>query len=611
MITDAELVRLWQQRARERGPLLAQMARLEQAYSGSVVIPIPELERSGRATVANLIQQGLDQTAMRIASTSPMVACEPANATAKRSKDRADLRRRWLYGSWEDNRMALKLRRRARHLIGYATSPVVLRPDERSGRVVWQVRDPLTALPSEMVDPELMQPDDCVFAFHRRAGWVEKHYPQQYAMLGRPRDASRDTQLMVLEYHDADEMVLLVVGDYGPGNGGWGEGNLASFSVRAASPDKAHRVVLERAENRVGRAQVVVPGRVTLSKLMGQFDGILPMYAQQAHLEALQTIAVEKAIFPDAYLISRPNEVAKFIVGPFDGRTGQVNVVEGGTIEYVAQNPGVQTNNAIDRLERNQRVSAGVSAEWGGESPTNVRTGKRGDAIMSAQVDFGVQEHQEVLAASLQVENALALDIAKEHFGSRSLTFSVMWKNAKGAVTVVPDVDFESSQNSVVFPAGGQDANALIIGIGQRVGVGTMSKETAQELDPLIADPVQEQRRVMIEQVDTAILSSVSQLAQSGQMAPQDATLLKRRLLAGDSIEDALDAVQKAAQERQSMVAPVAPGAPEAQPGIAPAGLGAEQGTIPPPSQDNRDLARMLQDLRSPGRLTSAERGVG
>ena len=123
------------------------------------------------------------------------------------------------------------------------------------------------------------------------------------------------------------------------------------------------------------------------------------MYQTQARLFALELIAVERGIFPDTYLVSRPGEQAKFVTGPHDGRSGLVNIISGGTLQEAGMNSNLTANNLIDRIERSMRITSGTPAEYGGESVTNVRTGKRGDAILSAVVDFPSQEAQEVLAA--------------------------------------------------------------------------------------------------------------------------------------------------------------------------------------------------------------------
>ena len=75
-----------------------------------------------------------------------------------------------------------------------------------------------------------------------------------------------------------------------------------------------------------------------------------------------------------------------------NGLTGEVGGLKGGTLRDSVVNPGFMTNPTIDRLERAQRLTAGIPAEFGGESGSNIRTGRRGEAVLSAVVDFPVQE---------------------------------------------------------------------------------------------------------------------------------------------------------------------------------------------------------------------------
>ena len=80
------------------GPVLNQMMKLRDAYNGDIIVPLPEMDRNERSSVANLIATGLDQTAMRIASTTPNVffpALEPGN---RASEKRAATRRRATLG---------------------------------------------------------------------------------------------------------------------------------------------------------------------------------------------------------------------------------------------------------------------------------------------------------------------------------------------------------------------------------------------------------------------------------------------------------------------------------------------------------------------------------
>src|SRR5690606_3433779 len=218
-----------------------------------------------------------------------------------------------------------------------------------------------------------------------------------------------DELFEVLEFEDGNEMVTCVVGH--------SEVNPYGISDWATSePSSGAKVVeLERIPNRAGVCTAVVPGRINLDRRQGRFDGMLGMHQMQARLFALEVIAVEKGVFPNDWLIARQNEVPK-IVQVADGRTGQVGIVQGGDLRQVQDQPGYQTFPTIDRLERGQRLTGGIPAEFGGESATNVRTGRRGENILSATIDFGIQEAQQVLAHSMMEENCRAIAIDKGYF---------------------------------------------------------------------------------------------------------------------------------------------------------------------------------------------------
>lgn len=622
--TIGEIAHWLIERRRQRGPVIEQMRLLQAHYEGSIVIPLPEMDKNEKAAVANLVKIGLDQTARRIASTPPMLWYPPLDETSDRSKTRADVRRKANLGWWEENKIGRKLRRRAQYLIGYSCAPVLIRPDRKKRIPAWQTRDPLCTYPAPSPDPDEMVPENVIFTYSRSVAWAQRAYPEQFAQLTHgTKRVKPDDMLVVVEYIDGDVTVLCL------GSNPLDAGIVStvdqplfhippSAKTLNTNRSKYTLVELERIGNRTEQCPVVIPGLINLGKPMGQFDAALPMFAMQAKLQALQIIAVEKAIYPDTYLIGNGTSEPRFIAGPFDGRTGEVNIVENGTIQQLRDQPGSLTKETIDGLERNQRVTTGVAAEMGGESPTNVRTGRRGEAVMSAQVDFGVQEAQELLAESMVEENKAAMAIAKGWFGSERKSFHVHWKGSAGPVDYIPNKDFESDANVVMYPHAGADAAGLAIGIGQRIGMGLMSAETGQELDPWITDPQREKQRVAAEALDKAMLGAVTSQAGSGQMPPHDVGRLKALVLQGMTVEDALEQVQREAQERQassgqpgSPDGPVPAGSPEAQAGIATPGMGAEQPVIPAPPQAGHNLMNLLTQLRGPTRTTPAERGAG
>ena len=586
MTSVDDIVGMYRERRDVMSPLMNKMREIRNAYNGDIILPVPEIDKEERSSVANLVATGLDQSARRVASVMPNISC-PAIKETKQAENASLDRRRALFGWWEANRMRLMLYKRARHFLGYAQSPVLLRPCFKEGIPRWHLRDPLgTYAP---VGSDSLTPDNCIFLSTHPIEWLHKNYP----LAGRSlvlRESS--LAIEVLEYVDEKEIVTVAMGD-----------------KRDPYNDDDHMrfeaFELERVPNRADRPTAIVPTRITLDRPQGQFDGILGMYNHQAKLMALELIAIERGVFPEQWLIANPGEIAK-IIAPADGLKGQVGMVQGGQLKDMQIPSNLANLQAVDRLERNQRVTAQIPAEFGGESSTNIRTGKRGDSIMSATVDFAIQETQECFAESLREENRAAIAIAKGYFGKQSKSFYVNWKGAKGQVEYVPNKLFETDENQVSYAHAGADQNGLVISAGQRIGLGTMSKKRFMELDPLVDDPEKEHDNVIFEGVEQALMQSIQAQAADPQ-APLPISDLAQLMLDVKlnklELAEAIVKMQEKIQERQA--AEVPPGAPEGMPGMSMPGpgTGAEAGGMapigePPPGPEN--LASMLGALRGP-----------
>ena len=579
-----EIMAIYSARSRVNDSAKGRMRELRDYYNGDVIVPLPELNSDEQSAVANLLAQGLDQTAMRIASTSPDIFCPPTDTRTKRARDNASIRRRALFGWWENSRMDLQLSKRARRLIGYATTCAQLRFNAKLGCPEWHLRDPLTAYPAQMLGVDDLRPRDIIFAYERSLAWCKQQYPEAARRFAAEGKADLDQGIELIEYIDNEEQVLI--------------GSRAPIPTTMFSrPDEENAgivIELERTANPLGQVPVVCAQRISLDNAQGQFDGILGMYQMQARLMALEVIAVQKGVFPDTYLVGRAGETPQ-IVNPADGLTGEVGVVRGGDLRDMQMQPGYMTNPAIDRLERAQRLTAGIPQEFGGESTSNIRTGRRGDAVLSAVVDFTVQEAQRIMARSLQEENKVAIDMAKAYAGNRPRSFYVSTKNVKGRVDYRPNENFDSTDNVVSYSHPGADINNLVIGGGQRVGMGTMSKHSFMAIDPLVDDPEFEHDTVIGEQLEQALLSSVQQQAAEGIIPPADLARIMD-LVTNDQMElaGAVEKVQKEAQERQAEM--VDPLAPEAQPGLALPGMGAESMPAEPLPGDEA-MAPSLEEL--------------
>ena len=338
-----------------------------------------------------------------------------------------------------------------------------------------------------------------------------------------------------------------------------------------------------RIPNRAGVPLAVIPQRITLNRPHGQFDGLLGMYYTRARLQALTEIAIERGIFPDEYLVARPGENPE-IIQLASGKEGLLGVVKGGDLRTQQVNPGYKTEQALDRLERQERLEGAIPAEFGGESATNIRTGRRGESVLAATVDFRVQEAQELFAASLLEEDKIAIAIEKAYWGEQPKSFFLPGRASVGKVDYVPNKIWETDFHYVAYSAAGSDVNNLIIGLGQRVGTGLMSKESAREADPLISDPDMEHDRIVSEGVEAALLASIQQQAANpdGPYQPADLALLVRKVMVDNkSLFDAVKEVDDAARERQAQEVPQ--GAPAGMPGLAMPGMGAEAPMAGPP----------------------------
>jgi hypothetical protein len=111
-----------------------------------------------------------------------------------------------------------------------------------------------------------------------------------------------------------------------------------------------------------------------------------------------------------------------------------------------------------------------------------------------------------------------------------------------------------------------------------------MSKESAREADPLITDPDLEHDRIIVEGVESALLTSIQQQAANpdGPYQPEDLAYLTKLVVEQDvPLFDAVKRTDQRAKDRQAAQAPQ--GAPETMPGLAMPGMGAEMQAGPPP----------------------------
>ncbi len=601
-VTPEQVVSWWNSRRTSRGGEIGRMVDTQRLYNGDVIIPLPEMDEDEAPAVANLLVQGIDQLGMRASGRDPDVvfpSAKPGNETSDATVGKA---RQAVLAWWDMNQITKKRARQARYLVAYGSGPTMISPvtstwSDKRDIPRWRILDPLCIFASDSGDPDDIEPHDVIVEKEQTLAWLQERYPLPMMGLFKGKSQPPDKIFTILEYNDADETVLVVVG--APRN--------AREYVDPAN-GTAPCALLERAPNRAGICLAVVPGRITLDRLSGQFDLIKGMFLAQARLQAYSEIAIRKGIFPELWAVTHPGSPSTArIVRTADGKQGIIGEIENGTIVQINPQPGQMVGQEIDRYERNQRVQGSIPADWGGESATNIRTAKRGEQVASSASDPTLAELQTVLAEAIEAEDRRAIAISKGYWGNKMTSFYVPHSGKKMGDDYRPNEVFANDFHFVKFSMPGVDAASIPIELGQRTQTGEISMDTARRSDPMVEDADHERQMVDLEKLRMATLTATEQGAASGSLDPHEIAMIaqKYRMSPTLEIEDALLEVHNELQAQQAALPQAPPGAPEAQPGLAPApppGAPPAAGGGPPPP-----LAQLLAGLRQPEQQSAPE----
>lgn len=431
MRDPGEIVQLYHSLKNSRAPWVQKAREIKTMYEGAMVVPLPELDADEKPAAVNLLGPGLDQLAMRVASVLPDQSWPALRDGFQGSTDKARQRRKACLAWWDMNTMKLILRLRARHLLGYGTSAVTLSPGAASPfdkREIphWYVRDPLEVFTPPTSNPLDFEPLFAIICQHQTLAWLKLRYPEAYSRLRKGSKKDDPTAVFdVIEYHDHEQAGTLIA------IGSADEAVAPRWGAQVGVQDgTASYVVLgEPVPNRAEIPLVVFPGRITLSDPRGMFDSLIGKYLRASKLDALQTIAVQRAIFPEEWVVSHPNApgTAK-IITPADGKSGIRGVIQNGVIQTIAPQPNQQVDLAIDRLERTERVEGGIPAELNGEcvdEETEILTAdgwKRydqvsaGDEVLTLNHETGESEWQ--IVQRMNVYRPMRRELVEMH-GSR------------------------------------------------------------------------------------------------------------------------------------------------------------------------------------------------
>lgn len=593
-LSPEDIVEQIHARQASQGPVMAAMREAVQRYDGDFAVGLPTGEKSP-ATNANLVASGIDNLALQASISDPTLSFPPLDPTRKRGPGSAQFarNRRLAVAGWlEQNSFPLMKGRLFRHLIGTGSAAMVIWPDFKLGIPKIQPRSPLFTYPSEMGDFANMQPDDCGFAFMVGISHVRSAYPAGFAELTRLCGTNHrwvgNEKIEMIEWVD-EEQLTRVISMTAPRQG-FAPGGKAKIVV-----------VLESVPNKAGMCTAVTANRITMGRLVGQFNGMFGMHDAAQQLMHLDLEAHIRAVYPDIVLIGPPGQPPILTDGDWiEGRFG-VNKLQGGNVDVVNTAPPQGIGVMLDRLERNQRIDGGINAQLGGEMPTNVQTGRAGQNLFNTSVSPRIAEYQTIMAYTIQAANKRMMATAKGYSELGSRSFQVNFPKNTGRVDYKPE-HFETLEHKVVYSYPGVDPGTLAVALLQRVGAGLLSSESAMYADPFVNDPETEMGRIRFEATERLAFDSLAAMAAQGTMPVTDLATIGAEMKKGASWMDAIEKVQEARQKLQATQ--VAPGDPAAQPGLQEPGMsGVEQPTVDPsmsingpaPAQTNvRDILMTL-----------------
>lgn len=591
-----DILALYRQRQAAQGPDIQRMREIQAVMNNEMVLPISEIRDDERPAVANLASQGMAQMGRRIASVDPAVIFPVLRPGVKGSHEDARNRQR-IVTSWHyENDLRILRGQRARQFLAYACCPVVIKPNNKKGIPCWYNRHPLWTFPAEHEFNDYV-PADCIFVQHHDYGWLERNYPDQVGRIKKPHnwnnaEPNLDETFQCLEYISADWGCMVLIGP----------DDESGFSPHMSSFGSDAEFLIPPYPNFAGVPLTVVPGSISLDDQKGHFDGIIGMYQAQAALMAISLIAQRRAVWPREWAVSSPGEQVEVLTIP-DPAMGQPGRLRGGKIETQNLDPSFHADAMQDRLEYAQRMTASLPAEFGGMSPTNVRTGARGAQVMGTAIDFTISEAQDVFSKSTRLENEIAIAIDKGYFGEKKKYF-IMTRGFQGSIDYTPEELWSSPKHIVEYPINGVDLANLPVEGGQRVAMQTMSRRRFMEIDPVIPDASAEEQQIVREGIRAAFLTSIQSLAATpeGPFQPIHLARLDQKVEQGTPLYEAIMQLQKEIQEEQAAQAPTPA---QAQPGLSIPGQGVEQPAMEEPTPSMANMSALLGNL---GRTQQAQR---
>ena len=483
----------------------------------------------------NLIQVALEDTA-EAASLVPTIRVQPAGTSKEAKRVAAQMER--IAGSYVDAaEWETKITRLVMDLAAYGLCVLTVRPDFDQKIPLIEWRDPRTFYPEIGYRPGDTSVQSCIFArtvylTQLPPEWQAKIQDELTVRLG-PEVADRNLRVSLVEWWDADEVVVAGIYQHSPG-------------IVASDSASFIPVELGRTPNRIGVTPVVVGSRITLDgEFRGQFDQVVSM--MEAHIQLMGMVLdyADQAVYSDVWVRDLIGEM------PWGGG-GFIELGPNGAIGRVP--PAVSSLNIQADL---QQLIEGIhiGARW-----PKTRPGEIDQAIASAKfieattgvMNTAIRTYHMILQRVWERALRLAFETDLVHWPGVEKSHVGMLRNHTYTVSYRPERDIDRQHRiRVEYGLGfGRDpAQSAVLHI-QYSQNGLISKETVQENIDSLPDVALERKRVDLEQFRGIALAKLLEGVQTGQISSrQFIEIVKGRQAGKDIFELFEEYVVKAEEE--------------------------------------------------------------
>jgi hypothetical protein len=508
---------------------------------------------------ANVVANFIDIVARDISEVMaplPAVNCSAANQVSDRARAFADKRTRIAANYFAHSDLQVHMYTGADMYITFGFVPFFIELDEEARLPRIRIENPVGAY------PEFDRYGRCV-AFAKRyympIGELVANFPEYEAqLLGREGyEQDLTSQLEVIRYYDAQQSVVYI-------------------------PTR-NNLILSQAKNPLNKMMIVVAKRPTIDgEMRGQFDDVLGIQLLRNRFALLAMEAAEKSVQAPIVV---PQDVNEMQLGP----DAIIRTASPQTVRRVDLNipPGAFTEQAV--LQSELRTGTRYPEGRSGNIDASIITGQGVQALMGG-FDTQVKSAQAIFASALRDVISLCFEVDEKYF-NETKTIRGVDAGSPYSIEYTPAKDIKSDYSADVrygMLAGLNPAQGLIFML-QALGGKLISKDLAQRELPFGINVTQEQEKIEVEDLRTALMASLQQYSQViPQMAMQGAdpsdtirkiaNVIKARQK-GTQLEDAIEDVfapeelppAGAPMVEQPSPAPAAPvGGSPAAPGGAP-----------------------------------------